>query len=313
MQGFLSKEQVKELRNELRIEDKRKYADRIRVILLLDKGWTYQKISEALFLDEGSITNNLKRYNEGGIEGLILDFHQGGTTKLTSFQEQELATHLENKIYTATKEIIFYVRKTYKVKFTLSGMRDLLHRIGFSYKKPKVVPGKMSQQKQEEFIKFYQEIKENMEEGDKIYFADAAHPHHNATPSYGWIKKGEEKKLLSNTGRQRVNLNGALDIQNLDVIVNSEDTINRASMIRLFENIRMKNMDSKNIYIILDNAAYNRSYEVQFHAYFLGIKLMYLPSYSPNLNIIERLWKFFYKKVKNNKYYPQFDDFKGMV
>jgi hypothetical protein len=77
MKGTLTSAQKSELLKELKLEDKRKYADRFRVILLLDKGWTYSKISEALFLDEGTIANYRKRYTEGGIMSLIIDEYSG--------------------------------------------------------------------------------------------------------------------------------------------------------------------------------------------------------------------------------------------
>ena len=71
MEKNLNRKQRKELLEELKIERIRRYADRIRVILLLDQGWAYKKIAEALFLDEGTVGNYKKCYKLGGIEGLI--------------------------------------------------------------------------------------------------------------------------------------------------------------------------------------------------------------------------------------------------
>ncbi|MBF0207317.1 MAG: IS630 family transposase, partial [Oligoflexia bacterium] len=288
----------------------RRYADRIRVILLLDEGHTYKDIAHFLFIDEGTIANYIKRYKEGGIEGLIIDDYQGGSTKLTMEQEFELDNHLQEKIHTSAKEIIHYVKKKYGVTFSVSGMKDLLHRLGFSFKKPKVVPGKSDKEKQEEFINSYEDLKESLSEGEKIYFADAAHPSHNNNPVHGWIKKGEEKEILTNSGRQRINLNGALCLDGLEIMVNTETTINQDAMKNLLERLRKANPIGDKIYVILDNATYNRAYEVQSFANFLNIELIYLLSYSPNLNIIERLWKFFHKKVRNNKYSSDFEKFK---
>jgi hypothetical protein len=81
---FLSKEQPQELLDELKIERYRRYTDRIRVILLLDKKWSYKKISETIFLDEGTISNYKKRYQEVGIEGLIVDDYHTNRSKLTN-------------------------------------------------------------------------------------------------------------------------------------------------------------------------------------------------------------------------------------
>ncbi|MDI6751793.1 MAG: hypothetical protein QME07_02900 [bacterium] len=58
----------------------------------------------------------------------------------------------------------------------------------------------------------YQKVKEEKGPNDKIYFMDATHPCHNSMPSYGWIPKGKTKELPSNTGRKRININGAIDV-----------------------------------------------------------------------------------------------------
>ena len=83
MEGFLTEEQKKELLSELRLEKNRKYADRIRVILLLDKGKSATKISEYLFLDEGTVRNYKNRYTEGNLEGLLNDYHTGRSSYLS--------------------------------------------------------------------------------------------------------------------------------------------------------------------------------------------------------------------------------------
>jgi len=87
MYKFLDQNQRQELLDELKVERSRRYADRIRVILLLDEGQTYKNISHFLFLDEGTIANYKKRYREGGIEGLILDDYCTKRTKLNEFEE----------------------------------------------------------------------------------------------------------------------------------------------------------------------------------------------------------------------------------
>ncbi len=87
MGNYLTPDQRQELLDELRIEGARKYADRIRVILLLDDGETYKQIARFLFLDESTIANYRKRYKSGGIEELINDFYNG---KMALLSEKEL-------------------------------------------------------------------------------------------------------------------------------------------------------------------------------------------------------------------------------
>ena len=77
--------------------------------------------------------------------------------------------------------------------------------------------------------------------------------------------------------------------------------------------VRKQYAGATTICIILDNARYQRSYMVQQKAKALNIELLYLPPYSPNLNLIERLWRYFKKKVMNNKYYPDYTSFENAV
>lgn len=180
------------------------------------------------------------------------------------------------------------------------------------YKKTKVIPGKVDLLKQEQFKKEYEQLKQNKKTDDKIYFIDAAHPHHNNQSFYGWIYKGEEKAIKTNTGRKRVNLNGALNLDNLAITVLTEETINTHAMMRLILKLEEK-QPAGEIYLIVDNASYNHSYELQL---FLDdhprVHLKYLPAYSPNLNIIERLWRFFHQK-HHDRYFEKFKEFEQAV
>jgi transposase len=306
MQGFLTPDQRSELFHELKVERHAKYSDRIKTILLLDKGWTHEKISEALFLDEGTIRNYRKRYVEGGILGLVTDTYSGKRCHLSDKEKDLLSNYLQSKICMDSKEIVAYIQKNFDVTYSISGVTALLHSMGFTYKKTKPVPGKAKREAQELFIVAYNRLKSK---GGKIYFADSTHPHHNAVISYGWIKKGEDFEILCNSGRHRLNINGAVDIANLDVITRTCEWVNADSICELLKAIKSKNPNDKKITLIMDNAAYNRSRKVKILAKKLGISLFYLPPYSPNLNPIERLWKFMKKKVLYSKYYEHLSDF----
>ena len=88
------------------------------------------------------------------------------------------------------------------------------------------------------------------------------------------------------------------------------DTINADSAIDLFAKIEAKHPDANVIYVIADNARYYRSRLLKKHLRGTKIKLIFLPPYSPNLNLIERYCKFFKKKVLNNHYCETFGEFK---
>jgi len=116
--------------------------------------------------------------------------------------------------------------------------------------------------------------------------------------------------IQANTGRRRINLNGAYCIEDHSAVIHETDTINAQSTIALFKEI-MRKQPLGFIYIILDNARYYRSEMVaDFISRNPRIQLMFLPSYSPNLNVIERLWRFFKKNITYNKYYEEFAVFR---
>ncbi len=290
----------------------RKSADRIKTILLLNDGFDYAQIAKILLLDEMTIRRYEKEYRQNGIDGLLQCHYQGSSGLLTKQEEEELRTYLRENIYQTVKSVVAYVDKTYGLDYSIEGMTHLLHRLHFAYKKTKVIPGKHNPEKQEQFKKEYEELKQTKKPEDKIYFLDACHPHHNNRPFYAWIYKGEEKSIKTNSGRDRLNLNGALSLESMNITVLSEETIDTHAMMRLCLTIEEKQPIGE-IHLIVDNASYNHSYELQlFLEDHPRLHIHYLPPYSPNLNIIERLWRFFHEKLQNN-YFEKFPEFEQAV
>ena len=208
-------------------------------------------------------------------------------------------------MYPTTKSVISYIKKEFGVVYTVGGMTTLLHQLGFSYKKPKGVPGKAKTEEQEAFVKKYNRVKKK----GLVYFADSTHPMLNPILSEGWIRKGKEYEVKTNSGRQRVNINGAIEMKTLNVVSRSCKRVNGSSMCDLLRAIRLKHPKAKKIHLILDNTPYNKSNQVRDLARELKIKILYLPAYSPNLNPIERLWKFVKKNVMANRYFPDLETF----
>jgi transposase len=310
MKDFLPKEKVNAFKKAHRAAKSKREADRIKTILLLNQGYSYEETARILLLDDSTIRTYYQEYQQGGLDKVVSDYYKGKQPTLAPSQEHFLKLHLRIHTYLATHEIAVYVTGRFGVTYSIGGMTKLLHRLGFTYKKPKVVPGKADVVKQAAFLKEYQELKAARALQDHIYFVDGVHPHHNAIPAYGWIEKGKDKYLKTNTGRQRLNLNGALNSEDVtDVEILSEPTLNAEAMIRLCERLLTKHAVGI-IYLILDNARYYRAKKVtRFVKDHPRIVLRFLPSYSPNLNLIERLWLFFQKKLLYNRYYQDFQTF----
>ena len=106
-----------------------------------------------------------------------------------------------------------------------------------------------------------------------------------------------------------MNIHGALNIDTLQVHARFEKRLDEETALDMLESLRKRQPEGE-IYIVLDNARYYQTPRVKAYAKALGIRLLYLPPYSPNLNIIERLWNYYKKKVLNNRYYDSYDKFK---
>ena len=305
----LTTEQIASLKLLHRTLRDRKKADRVKAIVLLGSGWTVANVAEALLIDEKTVRLWLEKYRLGGEDELIQLHYQGKAPMLNETQQAELATHLDEHTYLNSDDIRQYIAKTYRVKYSPTGVKELLHRLGFSYKKPKHVPGKLDPVKQAAFVAEYEKLRENQGENDPVYFGDGCHPQYNSIPAYGWIRRGKEKHLKSNAGRDRANIHGAVEIDSLQVVTDFTDSINSQSTIRLFDKLEAKHPEAKIIRLIVDNATYYKSGLVKEYLKQSKIVLHFLPGYSPNLNLIERLWKFFKKKILYNKYYETFENF----
>lgn len=287
--------------------------DRIKFILLFNDGWSYIQISKILFLDDQTLRNHWKDYQSGGMDSLLTFHYSGRPCKLTNFEYKELECYLSDNTYLTSYKIRQYIKKTYNKDYTKKGVISLLHNMGFVYKKAKIIPGSPNVEKQKDFIESYKRLSSNLPSDEEIVFLDGVHPTHNIKAAHGWIKAGVQKQVMSNTGRSRLNINGAYNPRTQDVIYRNEQTINAKSTGMLIVNILDKYPNAKKIHIILDNAGYNRAKLMQLFANHSRINLIYLPPYCPNLNLIERLWKFLYKKVSVCRQYQKFIDFQNAV
>ena len=187
-------------------------------------------------------------------------------------------------------------------------------KLNFSYKKTRLIPGKIPDEATQ--IAFIQKINDKFIEcinsNKEFYYFDPTHQIHNNQNGKAWQERGEEGtvQVKSNTGRRRVNIIGALNALKPEVTsIITEENCNKELVCSFLKELKAENKMADKIYLVMDNARYNRAYDVQDLALELNIELLYLPPYSPNLNIIERLWKFFKKKVMRNKYYQEFTDF----
>ncbi|AKH37523.1 MULTISPECIES: IS630 family transposase [Nitrosomonas] len=298
----LTDQELAELEFEHRHTTDKRYAGWVKVVYLLGKGWSAAKVAHALLNDREMVRNQFQRYGKGGLAAWQRNDAGGSDAALTQ--------HLRENLYLTAKEIAQYVEQTWQVAYRESGMTQLLHRLGYFYKKPRLIPGKANAERQKEFVEYYQTLKAKKAPDDPIYFMDATHPQHNPIAGYGWIRRGQDHQIPGNTGRQCINLNGAIDCAGLCPIIRYDDTIHAQSTIALLQQIEQQHPAAARIYVICDNARYYYSQLVTEYLSDLKIQLIFLPPYAPDLNLIGRYWRFFKKEILYGKYYQTFALFK---
>ncbi len=144
-----------------------------------------------------------------------------------------------------------------------------------------------------------------------MYFVDAAH--FVLAPFFGMLWCLARIFIRTPAGRNRLNVLGALNaISKKLVSVTNETYVNAETVMELFAKLRCHHPEQA-ITVVLDNARYQKCRAVFSLAKELEIELLYLPGYSPNLNLIERLWKFVKKQCLYSVYYDNFMAFKAAI
>lgn len=286
---------------------------RLNVLLLLDDGWTPARIAAALYLDESTVTEHRSLYRERGRAGVESLGYAGRVSRLSADQRATLSDWIDAAVPQTAKAVCAQVEAAFGLVYAPHAMARLLGQIGFVFKKPKCVPAKADALVQQAFLDTtLRPLMQAAGPAAPLYFIDGCHPSYTGRPAHGWIRRGATVELKSNHGRTRLNLNGALSWPDRSLIHHQEETITSAAMIRLFETLAARHPATETVTVVLDNARYNRSRELRTWLDQPGcrLRLVYLPPYAPNLNLIERLWHFMKRKVLFNKAYAKFGLFK---
>jgi len=308
----LSDQEIKELQAQYKEERDRRIAERILCILLFAQDRDLKEIRQILLVGVRTLEKWIETFRAQGMEGLRQWNYKGQHCDLSDEQWAEVEDELARTPYRDAREVAAFVEKKFGVKYSRRGMQALLRRKGYRHIKARLVPGPVDEdkiQKQREFVEKYFELKASLGPKDRIYHVDAVHPTHNVRISYIWTKKGGRWVLRSNSGRKRYNILGAycpLDQEYIDI--RGTDNVNGGTLQQLIDKIQARHPEAERIILILDNARYNHAKLVQQHIKDTTVELLFLPSYSPNLNLIERLWRFLKDEVMT-VYHETFDQF----
>jgi len=281
-------------------------ARRANALVLLDAGWNCQKVAGALLLDDDTIRMWHNLFVEDGIEGLAR-FEAGGSAGfLSAAQEDALKAFVSATLPRSTRQVGAFIEREFGLVYeSRSGLIALLHRLGLEYHKPDVIPRKIDKEKQKEFIEGYEKLLNSLADNEAVLFADAVHPTHAARPAGCWAPAQEKLAIEQTSGRQRINIHGAIDLETGQTRMIEALTIDAVSTIRLLQSIEALYPMLVLIHVFLDNARYHHAKLVREWLARPGcrIKLHFIPPYCPHLNPIERLWGLMHRNVTHNKCY----------
>jgi transposase len=197
------------------------------------------------------------------------------------------------------------------VSYTRSALVKLLARLELEYRKPQVIPRKLDPAKQQAFIEAYENLLNTLGDDEAVLFADAVHPTHAVRPAGCWAPKDAKVALEQSSGRQRLNIHGAIDLETGATRMIEATTIDALSTIALLMAIALMYPTKRLVHVFLDNAKYHHAVLVQAWLARPGcrIKLHYIPSYCPHLDPIERLWGLMHRHVTHNRGYETYNEF----
>lgn len=256
----LTQAQRTALKQQHQVERDSRVSDRIKAVLLADKGWTQKQIAKALLIHETTVGQHLKDYRE---EGSLHPAGGGSVGKLNETQTQELIAHLEKHTYPSTKEIIAHLKSTYGITYSQQGMHNWLTAHHFSYKKPKGIPAKFDVKPQQSFIEQYEALKNGLQPNEIIVFMDSVHPTSATKITYGWIRTGVQKLIATTAGHGRMNLTGALNLKSMTMVTRDYQTINGESTVDFLKAIELANPTASKIHVIADGGKAHTAHEVK--------------------------------------------------
>ncbi len=311
--GFLSTAERAELielaRNGL-VEHR--LARRANALVLLDRGMSCSDIGAVLFLDDDTIRTWFRLYREDPIEGLAGFGYEDSTCQLSVEQRERLKSWIAETLPRTTRHVGAWIEQEFGIVYqSRSGLIALLHRLGMEHRKPQAVSRKLDEAEQKAFIEAYDSLLNTLANDEAVMFADAVHPTHAVRPVGCWAPKDTKVAVDQTSGRRRINIHGAIDLETGQTRMREVLTVDAMSTIALLISIEALYPAMRLIHVFVDNARYHHAKLVRewLARPERRIKLHFIPPYCPHLNPIERLWGLMHRNVTHNRCYATFDDF----
>jgi transposase len=288
---------------------------RANALLLLDDGMAPIDIARVLYLDEETIRSWKRSFESDGLGSLDLNVYSKRDGHLTGAQEAALARLFRDRPPKTTDEVRAVIEKLFDVTYSKSGAIKLMGRLGFCYKKPKALPMGADEAAQVAHIEAYEALLNGLESDESVVFADAVHPEYQSRPAHGWFPKDEKVAIKATSGRKRLNIHGAFDLETSRLTWVESERISAETTLSLLQKLEAAYPEKRVVHVFLDNARYHHAKMLQpwLERPDCRIRLHFLPPYAPHLNPIERLWGIMHEHITHNRHYPTFGQFVDAV
>ena len=269
-----------------------------------DAGLSCSCIAQLCGCHRNSVRRWILQYNREGLSGLLSTNYFHRTGELESHAPAILDS-LDSSPVHSVKEACDRIKGICGVERKPTRIRHFLKSHGYRFRKMGTVPGKAAPVSQRRWPDSLKPHIAKAQKGEcRLLFSDAAHFTLSSFACNVWSK--ERVYLKTAAGRNRLNVLGAVDAVTRKVLTMENTTYVTAETLNVFlQKIRDATKPGIKIVIVMDNARYQHCKVVMEKAEELNIELLFLPPYSPNLNIIERLWKFIKKSVLYGRYYDK--------
>jgi transposase len=285
---------------------------KMEVVYLKSQGLPHQEICRLTRISENTLRTYLRQYQEGGVERLKQTDWDGPTSELSDHR-QTIEEHFRSNPPRSTAQAAADIERLTGIRRGLTQVRKFLKGLGLKSRKLGMIPAKADADVQRKSLdeRLWPRLRQARRLRRVVCFVDAAHFVHGAFLGYLWCFT--RLLIRGPSGRKRFNVLGAIDAITRELTtVTNDTTIDATATCELLRKLSAR-YPGLPLTLVLDNARYRRCEPVRLLAAELRIELLYLPSYSPNLNLIERLWKFVKKDVLTCRYYGDFARFKAAI
>ena len=239
--------------------EEHRVARRANAIVLLDQGWSCERVAEALLLDDDTVRNWHRAFEQGGVEELKSFGHEGSSSRLTDEQAIALADWVDAHCPKSIRKTGAWLKQTFELSYSRSGLIALMHRLGFDYRKPEAMPRGLDDAKQQAFIDQYENLLNTMGVDEAVAFVDAVHPTHQVRPAGCWARSEVAIAVEQTTGRERLNIHGAINLETGQTQIIAVEKVNALSFIKLLGEIEGTHTAMRLIHVFVDNASYHKA------------------------------------------------------